>query len=168
MTNIFLIGFMGTGKSTIASYIGKHFGMQVVEMDETIEEREQMSIAQIFEEKGEEYFRNAETALLKEVSNTGNAVVSCGGGTPMRDNNVEEMKRNGVVVLLTAEPETVFNRVKHSSNRPLLNNNMSVEYIAELMEKRRDRYEKAADFSVATDDREKSEIAEEIIHIIAK
>ena len=167
MANIFLIGFMGTGKSAISNYIGEHYGMTVVEMDETIEANEGMSIKDIFAKKGEAYFRNLETELLKDVGLKDNVVVSCGGGVPMREENVQVMKESGVTVLLTATPETVYNRVCHSTNRPLLNGNMSVEYIADLLEQRREKYEKAADFSVVTDDRKKGDIAQEIIHKIS-
>lgn len=168
MQNIFLIGFMGTGKSTVADYLGEHFDMQVLEMDETISDRENMSITDIFEKKGEEYFRNLETSLLKEVGVNGNTVVSCGGGTPMREENVEEMKKNGKIVLLTATPETIYNRVKNSHNRPLLENNMNVEYISELLGKRQEKYQAAADIVVETDEKSKDIIANEIIHILAK
>lgn len=168
MQNIFLIGFMGTGKSTVAEYLGEHFDMQVLEMDETISDRENMSITDIFEKKGEEYFRNLETSLLKEVGVNGNTVVSCGGGTPMRTENVEEMKKNGKIVLLTATPETIYNRVKNSHNRPLLENNMNVEYISELLGKRQEKYQAAADIVVETDEKSKDIIANEIIHILAK
>lgn len=168
MQNIFLIGFMGTGKSTVAEYLGEHFDMQVLEMDETISDRENMSITDIFEKKGEEYFRNLETSLLKEVGVNGNTVVSCGGGTPMREENVEEMKKNGKIVLLTATPETIYNRVKNSHNRPLLENNMNVEYISELLGKRQEKYQAAADIVVETDEKSKDIIANEIIHILAK
>ncbi|SDB04479.1 shikimate kinase [Pseudobutyrivibrio sp. YE44] len=168
MANIFLIGFMGTGKSSIASYIGEHFGMSVVEMDETIEANEKMSIKDIFAEKGEAYFRNLETDLLRKIGQGDNTVVSCGGGVPMREENIKVMKESGVTVLLTAEPEIIYKRVCKSNNRPLLNDNMSVEYIADLLGQRREKYEKAADFSVTTDDRDKRDIAQEIIHRIAK
>ena len=159
---------MGTGKSAIATYLGENFNMSIVEMDETIEERQQKKISEIFQDEGEEYFRNLETDLLKEIAGNGNAVVSCGGGTPLREENISIMKENGKVVLLSAKPETIFQRVRYSHNRPLLENNMNVEYIAQLLEKRIDKYERAADFVVVTDDRSKQEIAEEIISKINK
>ena len=110
--NIFLIGFMGSGKSTVADYLCEKFDMDVVEMDDIIAKREGMSISDIFETHGEQYFRDLETNLLVEMQNKSNVVISCGGGTPMRENNVLEMKKNGRVVLLTAQPETVLQRVK--------------------------------------------------------
>ena len=124
--NIFLIGFMGCGKSTIAGYLHDTFSMDVVEMDDIIAKREGMSISDIFETHGEQYFRDLETNLLVEMQNKSNVVISCGGGTPMRENNVLEMKKNGRVVLLTAQPETVLQRVKDNHDRPLLENNKNV------------------------------------------
>lgn len=93
-------------------------------------------------------------------------VVSCGGGAVLREENVALMKKNGTIVLLTAEPETIFERVRHSSERPVLNGNMNVEYIAGLMEKRRPKYEAAADLVVATDGKRTEEICKEICEMI--
>lgn len=160
--NIVLIGFMGSGKSTISKKLSERFGMEIVEMDQIIAEREQMSISEIFAVKGEPYFRDLETNLLIELQAEKNVVISCGGGVPMRECNVIEMKKNGKVVLLTARPETILERVKDDHSRPLLENNKSVEYISELMEKRREKYEAASDIIVETDGKSADEICEEI------
>ena len=111
---IYLTGFMGTGKSTILNCLHEICGLEKIEMDEQIVREEGMSIPDIFAEKGEEYFRNLETDLVKRISAIENVVVSCGGGTVMRQCNVEEMKKSGTIVLLTAEPQTVYQRVKGS------------------------------------------------------
>ena len=161
--NIVLIGFMGSGKSTISDCLSTKFAMETVEMDRIIAEREGMSIPEIFEVHGEEYFRNLETNLLIEMQSKSNVVISCGGGVPMRENNVVEMKKNGRVVLLTAKPETIYNRVKDNHDRPLLENNKNVPYISELMEKRRPKYEAAADIIIETDGKDKLEICEELV-----
>lgn len=161
--NIVLIGFMGAGKSTISGYLRDMFAMEVVEMDQVIAENEGMSISDIFEVYGEEYFRNAETNLLIEMQSKTNVVISCGGGVPMRERNVTEMKKNGKVVLLTAKPETILERVKDNHDRPLLENNKNVPFIQELMEKRREKYEAASDIIIQTDGKSKLEICEEII-----
>ena len=162
--NIFLIGFMGAGKSTVSDFLSSELAMDVVEMDQIIAERQGMSISDIFETYGEQYFRDLETSLLVEMQSRSNVVVSCGGGTPMRECNVQEMKKNGRVVLLTAKPETILERVKDNHDRPLLENNKSVDYIAELMEKRREKYEAAADIVIETDGKSTLEICEEMIH----
>ena len=163
--NIVLIGFMGTGKSTIARALCEKYGFEIVEMDETIEAREQMTISKIFEIKGEAYFRDLETNLLIEMQSKSGVVISCGGGVPMREQNVIEMKKNGAVFLLTAAPETIYHRVKDSHNRPLLENNMTVSYISELIEKRREKYEAAADFIIHTDGKTANDICDEIIEL---
>ena len=150
---IYLTGFMGTGKSMILNCLHEVCGFDKIEMDEQIVQEQGMSIPEIFEKKGEEYFRNLETELVKKISAMDNIVVSCGGGTVMRQCNVDEMKKNGTIVLLTAEPETVYERVKGSHNRPLLEKNMNPEYIKELMAARRPKYEAAADFVIKTDNR---------------
>ncbi|MBT9803108.1 MULTISPECIES: shikimate kinase [Blautia] len=162
--NIFLIGFMGAGKSTISDYLKNALAMDVVEMDQCIVERQGMSISDIFETYGEEYFRELETNLLIEMQSQSNVVVSCGGGVPMRERNVVEMKKNGRVVLLTAKPETILERVKDNHDRPLLENNKTVPFIADLMEKRRAKYEAAADIVIQTDGKSELEICEELIH----
>ena len=162
--NIFLIGFMGAGKSTISDYLKNVLAMDVVEMDQRIVERQGMSISDIFETYGEEYFRELETNLLIEMQSRSNVVVSCGGGVPMRERNVAEMKKNGRVVLLTAKPETILERVKDNHDRPLLENNKNVSFIADLLEKRRAKYEAAADIVVETDGKSELEICEELIH----
>ncbi len=161
--NILLIGFMGAGKSTVAGYLEKTYSMDVVEMDQIIAQREGMSISDIFKIHGEEYFRDLETSLLIEMQSRSNVVISCGGGVPMRERNIKEMKKNGRVVLLTAKPETILERVRDDHNRPLLEGNKTVDYIAELMEKRREKYEAAADITVETDGRTAGEICEEIV-----
>ena len=162
--NIFLIGFMGAGKSTISDYLKNALAMDVVEMDQCIVERQGMSISDIFETYGEEYFRELETNLLIEMQSQSNVVVSCGGGVPMRERNVVEMKKNGRVVLLTAKPETILERVKDNHDRPLLENNKTVPFIADLMEKSRAKYEAAADIVIETDGKTELEICEELIH----
>lgn len=160
---IFLIGFMGAGKSTIAKCLKRIYEREIVEMDQMIEEQEQMSIPKIFEEKGEEYFRGLETSLLMELKGKQNLVVSCGGGTPLRTCNVEIMHKSGRVIFLTASPETVYERVKNSHNRPLLEKNKNVSFIETLMKERKERYEAAADYLVSTDGRSAEEISWEIM-----
>lgn len=160
--NIVLIGFMGAGKSTVASGLNRLYGMQIVEMDECIAKREGKSIPEIFETNGEEYFRNLETELLIELQKKTNLVISCGGGVPMRERNVAEMKKNGKVVLLTASPEVILERVRNSHDRPLLENHKSVEYIESLLEKRQEKYFAAADLVISTDGKTVEEICKEI------
>lgn len=161
--NILLIGFMGCGKSTVSSFLCRMLAMDSVEMDAVIVQREGMSINDIFAKYGEEYFRNLETNLLIELSRKNQLVVSCGGGAALREINVQHMKNNGRVVLLTAKPETILERVKDNDDRPLLRGNKNVEFIGELMEKRRAKYEAAADIVISTDGKSVLEICQEMI-----
>jgi shikimate kinase len=161
--NLVLIGFMGVGKTTMSDYFNTMFAMDVIEMDQIIARREGMSIPDIFEVHGEEYFRNCETELLIEMQSRSNVVISCGGGVPMRERNVTEMKKNGRVILLTAEPETILERVRDDHSRPLLEDNKNVAFIRALMDKRRDKYEAAADIIIKTDGKSIQQIGEEII-----
>lgn len=166
MQNIFLIGFMGAGKSTVARWLKEQQGLRLVEMDEEISRQQKMSISQIFEEKGEEYFRRLETELLEGLKGQENTVVSCGGGVPMRQCNVDAMRKSGKVVYLSASPETVYRRVKDNHDRPLLEGNMNVEYIGGLLEKRLPRYLEAADVTVGTDGKAVEEICREILEYV--
>lgn len=161
--NIFLTGFMGTGKSTIAGKLGRRLGRKQMEMDACIAKRQGMSINEIFSKYGEEYFRDLETELLTALQEQEGMIVSCGGGAVMRRENVEAMKKSGSIILLTALPGTVYERVKNSKTRPILNDNMTVEFIGGLMEKRREAYEAAADMIVKTDGKTVESICDEII-----
>lgn len=161
--NIFLIGFMGSGKSSVSRVLHRKYQMEQLEMDEEIERQEQMTISEIFQEKGEPCFRNLETELLKKIGSRENLVVSCGGGTAMRKENVQIMRNHGRIVLLKASPETVYERVRNSHARPLLEGNMNVSYIRKLMEGRMPAYEEASDFIVETDGKKVEEICREIL-----
>lgn len=154
---------MGAGKSMIARALVKKTGAESAEMDELIERQQGMAITEIFQKYGEEHFRNLETELLRSLTEKTDLIVSCGGGSVLRDENAALMKENGCIVLLTATPETIYERVKDSKNRPVLNGNMNVAYIRELMEKRRARYEAVADIRIATDGKDADTICEEIL-----
>ena len=164
--NLILIGFMGAGKSTVARCLGKKCAMEIIEMDEEIVRREQRSIPEIFQQQGEAYFRNLETGLLKELQKETNKIISCGGGAALSAENVAEMKKNGKVILLTAEPQTILNRVKYDNSRPILKNRKTVADIAELMEKRQEKYLAAADLVISTDNKNIGQICEDILHAL--
>jgi len=161
--NIYLIGFMGAGKSTIAAQLKNKLSMKLVEMDARIVEEQGMSINEIFEKYGEAHFRDIESQLVLTIKGEGNTIVSCGGGVVVREENTKAMKEDGTIVFLCATPETIYERVKHSTDRPILNGNMNVEYIAGLMEKRRALYEAAADIKIDTDGKSVLQICDEII-----
>lgn len=166
--NIVLIGFMGAGKTTVSDYLSTMFDMDIIEMDQEITDREEMSIPDIFATYGEEYFRDLETSLLVELQDRKNVIISCGGGTALRENNVAELKKNGRVVLLTASPETIYERVKDSDDRPVLKGRKNVDGIAELMEQRREKYEAAADIVVQTDHKTVLQVCEELVQRLSE
>ena len=149
--NIAIIGFMGTGKTTVSSALSKITGLKEIDVDAYIVEKAKMSISENFEKYGEEYFRNLETESLREIANNKNQIISCGGGAVLKDENVDILKNSGTIVLLTATPETIFDRVKDHTHRPILNNDMSLSHVKSLMEKREPRYQSVADIKVNVD-----------------
>ena len=163
--NIFLIGFMGVGKSTIARILAKELDAELIEMDETIEAEAGTSINEIFAQYGEQHFRDLESALVERIAHKGGAIVSCGGGAVLREQNVASMKASGRIIFLSATPETIYERVRFSTTRPLLKDNMNVEHIAQLMEKRASVYANAADVTIVTDGKDKNAIVREIMGI---
>ncbi len=161
--HIFLIGFMGTGKSTVGKLLGKILSRPVLEMDEEIVRREGMDIPEIFRVHGEEYFRERETSLLRELQGQKPLIVSCGGGVPLREENVREMKKAGTIIWLTAKPETILRRVRNDENRPLLKGKKNRKEIQKLMDARRERYDAAGDILVSTDYKRVIEICQDIL-----
>ena len=152
MKTLFFIGFMGAGKTSVSAALGRTLNLPVIEMDEQISRNEGMTIPEIFAQKGESHFRQCETALLEGLAAESACLVSCGGGVAMRQKNVDAMRRCGTVVLLTARPEVILERVKDSDERPLLQGRKNVTDIAALMAQRRSAYEAAADVTVDTSD----------------
>ena len=108
MANIYLVGFMGTGKTTVGKELAKAKGWQFIDLDELIELKEKRSIADIFAKDKEEYFRKAETRALKEVAREAKFVVACGGGVVLKAENIKTMKQTGLIVCLTATPAQVL------------------------------------------------------------
>ena len=166
MENLFLIGFMGAGKSSVSQALGRMLDREVVEMDQRIAQQEGMTIPEIFAQKGEPYFRACETALLESFAQGDPRIISCGGGVPMREENVAAMRRCGTVVLMTARPEVILDRVKDSDERPLLQGHKDVPYISGLMEQRRPKYEAAADITVDTSSLTIEEVCREVLRQI--
>ncbi len=164
--HIILIGFMGVGKSTISRELAYQTSRAEIDTDRWIEEHEGKKISQIFEEDGEEHFRDLETDMIDELADMKPAIISCGGGMAMRGLNVRKLKAMGHIVLLTAKPETIYERVRMNDDRPVLRGHMNTEYISQLMEQRRPYYEAAADVSVPTDHRMISDVAKEILEVI--
>ncbi|HAT01985.1 MAG TPA: shikimate kinase [Oribacterium sp.] len=165
-SNLYLIGYMACGKSTVASRLSEIFHVRKLEMDEVIEGRAGMSISEIFEKYGEEKFRDLETDFLKDQIRD-NIIVSCGGGTPLREENRKLMKKKGIVIYLSVRPETVVQRLDvHQTGRPLLKGHVDVSYIESMMAKRDPIYRAFADCVIATDHREIDDICRDIISFV--
>lgn len=161
--HIFLIGFMGVGKTSTSRQLSKKLDVKEVDTDAMVVEQEKKSIADIFAQEGEPYFREVETGTLDILAKESPCIVSCGGGMAMREENVQKMKAIGKVIFLTATPETIYSHVKNSTDRPLLNGNMNVPYIKELMDARAPKYQAAADILIETDGCNPSQVADKII-----
>ncbi len=163
MKNIYLTGFMGTGKSTVAQELSKLFQVSLIDMDKALTKQFGMTISKVFEEQGEGVFRRAEKELLTTLSkNEQPLIVSCGGGVVKDPENIGIMKSSGTVFLLTASPETLFERLKNDNERPLLQGRLSVEGISEMLLLRSAMYERAADRVIETDGLTPEKIARRI------
>ncbi|MBP5164448.1 MAG: shikimate kinase [Lachnospiraceae bacterium] len=163
MKNIYLTGFMGTGKSTVAEALSDITGLPCYDMDKLLTERFEMPISAVFEEKGEEYFRREEKDLLRSLSENTSVIVSCGGGIVKDEENIAIMKASGAVFLLTASPETLFERLKGDVSRPLLKGRLSIDGIRDMLAERAKMYEKAASQVIETDGLSPAEIAKRIV-----
>ncbi len=149
--HIFLIGFMGAGKTSTSRALSHMLGVKETDTDAMIVEKEGCQISVIFEKKGEEYFRNLETGILDDIKIMEPCIISCGGGMVLREENVLKMKEMGKILFLSATPETIYTHVKDSLSRPLLNGNMNIPYIKKLMDERVPKYLAASDAVIVTD-----------------
>ena len=149
-TNIVLIGFMGSGKSSIGRLVAGRMGFQFVDTDALIVQRAGMPIPQIFAESGEESFREQETAAIESLGPLSRCVIATGGGAVLREKNRALLRALGFVVLLTASEETIFRRVARNTKRPLLQTENPRETVAQMLAARREVYEAAAEHIVDT------------------
>jgi len=159
--NIALVGFMGTGKTTIACMLAERFHAEFVDIDELIEVRQQKKIVDIFAEKGEEFFRKVEKEVVAEISSQQNKIISCGGGVVLDVDNILNLKQNCILVCLQASPEVIIERTKSSGGRPLLNVPNPKEKIRELLNIREIYYAKA-DYTVNTSSLDKIQVVDKI------
>lgn len=167
--SIVLIGFMGSGKTTVGIKLSYKMRMVVEDTDKMIECKKDMSISDIFASQGESAFRDMETELLKELSEKKTCnIYSVGGGTPIREENRALLKKIGNVVFLRIKPETVFKRLQNDTSRPLLQGDNPMEKIQNLMEQRKSYYEDAADVIIDVDDKSTDEVVNEIVDYVEK
>ena len=169
--NYVLIGYMGSGKTTIGRELSKRTGSKLFDMDQMIEERACKSIADIFAEDGEEVFRSMETEMLEELAGSGDNTVrkgriySVGGGTPMREENRRLLKEIGRVIWLSVEPETVMCRLSHDHSRPLLNVADREKKVRNMIAERAPLYKETADHVVKVDGLMPSQIVDIILEL---
>ncbi|MFH0762832.1 MAG: shikimate kinase [Candidatus Omnitrophota bacterium] len=167
MSNIYIVGFMGTGKTSAGREAARRKNWQFVDLDELIELKEKAAIARIFAKKGEPYFRKAEKRALKEAAAQKNLMVACGGGIVIDKDNINIMKKTGVIVCLKASPEVILKRTCLYAHRPLLNVANPKKQI-ELLLKLRAPYYAQADRTIDTSEISVKEAADRIIKVISK
>ena len=163
MSNVILIGFMGCGKSTIGKRLSYVLRKPFLDTDRMIEKKEDMTISELFDRKGEEYFRDMETACIKELmEESGEYVIAVGGGIVLREENRRLLKKLGKVIYLRADADTIYERLKNDNTRPLLQGDNPREKIRTMMAQRWDIYEEASQFVVDVDGKEFEDILKEI------
>ena len=162
--NLYLVGFMGTGKSAVGRSVAERLNYRFLDSDRTIEEKEGREIRQIFDTEGEAFFRRLEKSFVESGHPKVSCVVSCGGGRIAQPGMLKKMRSLGPVVCLLASPETVYERIKGNKKRPLLNVEDPMSRICELLSEREPIYKKAGT-EVLTDGRTISDIASHVIRI---
>lgn len=162
MKNIVLTGFMGTGKTAVGKELARILDMKFIDIDTEIEASEQTTINEIFAQFGEPGFREIETAMIKKIAAGKNLIISTGGGAVLKQENMDTLRSNGVIVCLTASPGTILNRTGNSDDRPLLKVENPLDKIMQLLNLRKPFYEKA-DVMIDTEGKTPLQLAEEII-----
>lgn len=165
--NIVLIGYRGTGKSTVGRLLAARLGRELVSTDEMIVNRAQCTIPEIVAKNGWDYFRDLESDTCRELSSRDQLVIDTGGGAILRAQNVEALKKNGAVFWLTASVETIVKRIGGDNQRPSLTGTKSfVDEVADVLRERTPKYQAAADHVVATDDRSTGHLVEALLALI--
>ncbi|PQD96529.1 shikimate kinase [Pradoshia eiseniae] len=162
MKAIYLIGFMGTGKTTISHALGEHLNVPVTDCDEAIVQYAGKSIPRIFEEEGEQGFRDIEQQTLRQL-HAENHIVATGGGVVLREENRAHMKKNGIIIWLEASTEEILKRLDSDKTRPLLTGGDMAERIQTLFDARKELYEGTAHMRIDTTGKAKDEIVHEIL-----
>ncbi len=163
-TNIALIGFMGAGKSAAGKILAEKLNKTLVDTDSIIESQSRKSIAQIFSEDGESTFRKIESEVIKKVAAGKNQVIACGGGAVLNTDNVNNLKRDSIIIWLTASPEVIERRTTlDGEGRPLLKGKKTVDEIKCLLQSREPYYESAADIKIDTSELNLNSLIEQII-----
>nr|MCS5613413.1 AAA family ATPase [Candidatus Poribacteria bacterium] len=162
--NIVLIGFMGTGKTSVGQRISEKLQMPMVDTDTIVETDNQMIIGEIFDRYGEGYFRSLENAAVHKASKYTNHIISTGGGVVLRIENLNLLQENGLLFCLRATPEEIFKRIKDESHRPLLKDPNPPNKIRHLLRKRQTQYQRI-EHQIETTDLSIEEVTNQIIGI---
>jgi len=163
---IVLIGFMGAGKSSVGRTLARMTGLPRFDTDEMVAARFSLTVAEIFETKGEDTFREAETEALRELAGKRGAIITTGGGILLRAGNADLMRGLGTVVHLEADEETLFRRINRRTTRPLLRTENPRATLTELLRVRLPLYRTAADIEVDTSLLTHDEVAKRILNHI--
>ena len=165
--NIILIGYRGTGKSTVGRLLAARLGRDLVSTDAEIVKRAKRTIPEIVAQDGWEYFRNLESDICGELASRDQLVIDTGGGAILRAQNVEALKKNGTVFWLTASVETIAKRIGGDNQRPSLTGAKSfVDEIQDVLRERTPKYQAAADHSIATDGRSINQLVETVLPLV--
>jgi len=157
---------MGSGKTSVGWRLARELGYNFLDTDKIIENTEKMAISEIFAKKSEAYFRTLETETIKSLQDYDGFVIATGGGIVLKPENVPLLKEIGPIILLWAEPDTVYERVKNDQQRPLLKVADPKKEIVKLLEFRAPFYREAADYIVDTNKKDIDKIAKEIMGIV--
>jgi shikimate kinase len=163
IVNIALIGFMGTGKTSVGRLVAEQLHFEYLDTDEMIQSATGKTITEIFQKDGEKTFRDLEGKVVDEISHRSRAVISTGGGLPANLENLAKLKAHALVVCLWASPEKIWERVKNQTHRPLLHNDHPQEKIRELLAAREPFYKKA-DVLLNTEVRSLREVAQQVVY----
>jgi shikimate kinase len=162
--NVVLIGYRGTGKSTVAKSLAVHLRLAMISTDAEIVSRAGHAIADIVAKRGWDYFRDLESQTCQELADRDGLVIDTGGGAILRGQNVAALKKNGKLFWLTASVATIAERIGGERGRPSLTGTKSfIEEIQEVLSERTPRYQEAADFVIATDGRSVRQVVDEIV-----
>ena len=165
--NIVFIGMRATGKTTVAKIVAEKLNRDFIDMDDLVAEKSGFSIFETVEKFGWEHFRNLESKVTEEIARCSDKIISTGGGIVIREENMNSLKKNGFLILLTAHIDTMLFRISKDITRPSLTKETSERgEIAEVLKQRKMLYEKNCDAIVTTDTKNKEEVAQEILAII--
>ncbi|HBR16389.1 MAG: hypothetical protein A3G39_06425 [Deltaproteobacteria bacterium RIFCSPLOWO2_12_FULL_43_16] len=166
MKNIILTGFMGTGKSSVGRRLARELNLKFIDTDDLIEKEAGIPIAQIFSQFGEAYFRRLESKVVNKISSDTDVVISTGGGAIVNPENLEALKKSGIVICLTASIDAILIRIGEGDERPLVSQGDKREVISNLLQVREPFYKKA-DFIIDTTTKTVGEVVKEIKKIVS-